>query len=225
MEIKIDKLVKSKRKTIALQINSEGHFIVRAPFYATNEEIVRFIKKHINWVLKTKEKIKQRNSQFKKIEFSEGEEFPFLGNFYKLVTRDEIEEPLTFNNGFFLNRTFLTKAKEVFLNWYKKTAHQIIKERLDFYSKLTGLTYNSIKINSAKKRWGSCSSKNNLNFSWYLILTPPSCIDYVVVHELVHTLIKNHSKNFWKKVKEIYPHYEKDRKFLREKAVIYTKII
>lgn len=225
MEITIDKLVKSKRKTIALQINSEGHLIVRAPFCATNQEIIRFIKKHINWIIKTKEKIKERNSQFKKMEFLEGKKLPFLGNFYNLTVIDESKEPLTFDNGFFLKRTYLSKAKEVFERWYKKTAYQIIKERLDLYSKLTGLNYNSFKINSAKKRWGSCSLKNNLNFSWYLILTPPSCIDYVVVHELVHTIIKNHSKNFWNKVREIYPDYEKDRKFLREKSYIYAKII
>ncbi len=75
----------------------------------------------------------------------------------------------------------------------------------------------SVKINSAKTRWGSCSGKNSLNFSWKLIIADERAIDYVVVHELAHTIEHNHSKQFWKIVESYIPDY-KYRKTLLERA-------
>ncbi|MBU0686526.1 MAG: M48 family metallopeptidase [Candidatus Margulisbacteria bacterium] len=73
-----------------------------------------------------------------------------------------------------------------------------------------------VKVSSAKKRWGSCTSKGTINLSWRLVLTPPEVIDYVVVHELVHLVEPNHSKRFWQRVAEIMPGYQAQRKRLRE---------
>ncbi|MCS7122892.1 MAG: M48 family metallopeptidase, partial [Candidatus Micrarchaeota archaeon] len=76
--------------------------------------------------------------------------------------------------------------------------------------------YNRVRITNARRRWGSCSSSNNLNFSWRLIMAPLEVIDYVVVHELVHTRIKNHSKAFWRMVEAVMPDYDRQRRWLRE---------
>jgi len=104
---------------------------------------------------------------------------------------------------FYLSENYREKAREVFISWYKKEAKKILTERVEFYSKSTGLKPNSVKITSAQKRLGSCSSKGNLNFSWRLVMLPIRVIDYVVVHELAHLEEHNHSKNFWTKVKTI----------------------
>ncbi len=68
-----------------------------------------------------------------------------------------------------------------------------------------GFRYNSVKITSAKTRWGSCTSKQHLNFSYRLIMTPRDCIDYVIIHELCHLRQMNHSTKFWKEVAAIMP--------------------
>ncbi|MCX7991351.1 MAG: M48 family metallopeptidase [Proteobacteria bacterium] len=223
--MKVDKIIKSKRKTIALQLNSDGLLIVRAPNFATKEQIESFIKKHYDWLVKVRQDLEEKQRRIKKANFVEGENFLFLGNYYRLELKDNQKEPLIFDNAFCLKRSLLPSAREFFLLWYKKEAKKIITERLEYYSKITGLKFNSVKINSAKKRWGSCSGKNDLNFSFRLILTSLGCVDYVVVHELVHTIIKDHSKNFWTKVKEIYPDYKIYRKFLREEGSIISKFI
>lgn len=86
---------------------------------------------------------------------------------------------------FFLSKDALPKARQVFINWYKKAAYEKIMERVKFYAQKRGFIYDRVKITNAEKRWGSCA-RRNLNFSWRLIMAPLPVIDYVVVHELVH---------------------------------------
>jgi len=66
----------------------------------------------------------------------------------------------------------------------------------------------TIRISSARTRWGSCSSRGTLSFTYRLVMAPPDVVDYVVLHELVHTQIHNHSKTFWNKVAKLMPDYK-----------------
>lgn len=94
----------------------------------------------------------------------------------------------------------------------------MIEQRVRLYGKCAGLPYQSVGVNSAKTRWGSCGPKNTLNFSWRLIMTPMSVIDYVVVHELSHTRFHDHSSNFWRLVAKIKPDYFNQRQWLSENS-------
>ena len=75
--------------------------------------------------------------------------------------------------------------------------------------------YNKIYIRDQKTRWGSCSSKGNLNFNWRLIMAPLFIMDYIVVHELAHLVHPNHSRDFWKLVKKIVPDYKEKKEWLK----------
>ena len=124
---------------------------------------------------------------------------------------------MSFENSFFyLSINHLQSAEKIFLEWYRQQALQKISERVRFYYAITNLKYHKIKISNAKKRWGSCSSQGNLNFSWRLIMAPLEVIDYVVVHELVHLEEKNHANRFWNKVEKILPDYKIQKKWLKE---------
>ena len=112
-------------------------------------------------------------------------------------------------------KNYLPSARFAFINWYKNAAREKIRQRLDWYSEASGLKYNRVNITSAMRRWGSCSGKAYLSFSWRLIMAPLKVIDYVVVHELAHIEVKNHSKNFWSKVRTIMPDYEHAKSWLR----------
>ena len=98
----------------------------------------------------------------------------------------------------------------------KKLAKKVIPPKVEYYSKIMGLKYGRITITSAKTRFGSCSSKGNLSFSYLLMLYPESAIDYVVVHELCHLVEMNHSPSFYKLVANVFPDYKERQKILKK---------
>ena len=93
-------------------------------------------------------------------------------------------------------------------------ARETLSARTSYYSAIMGLSPQNVKISSAKKRFGSCSSKNSINYSWRLMLYPPEAIDYVVVHELAHIRHKNHGREFYALVESVLPDYKSRRKLL-----------
>ena len=95
-------------------------------------------------------------------------------------------------------------------------ALEVIPKRVAYYAPKVGVTYGRITIRNQKTRWGSCSSKGNLNFNCLLMLTPPEVIDSVVVHELCHRKEMNHSKKFYDEVLRVYPDYRKWDKWLKD---------
>ena len=94
----------------------------------------------------------------------------------------------------------------------RRSAKAIIPEKVRYYSELMGVTPTAVKINSAKKRFGSCSGKNSLNFSLYLMDKDERFIDYVVVHELAHIKHHNHSKDFYRFIEKFMPDYKERQK-------------
>ena len=108
------------------------------------------------------------------------------------------------------------KPQQALEKWLRQQALAVLQERTAHYAELMGVVYQSVKLSSAAKRWGSCSIKGNLNFSWRLVFYPLAVLDYVVVHELAHRREMNHSAAFWKVVATWMPDYKKYRKWLRD---------
>lgn len=97
-----------------------------------------------------------------------------------------------------------------------RAAKEQIPRRVAYFAQRMGVTYGRITIREQKTRWGSCSSKGNLNFNWKLALMPEEILDYVVVHELAHRREMNHSERFWAVVAEVLPDYRERRRQLKE---------
>ena len=97
----------------------------------------------------------------------------------------------------------------------RKRAAEIIEARCRYYAPVMGVSYGTVTIREQKTRWGSCSTKGNLNFNWKLVLMPPEILDYVVVHELAHRIQMNHSAAFWAEVGKILPDYKERRQWLK----------
>lgn len=157
-------LLRSKRKSIAIEISQNLTLIVRAPNRMPQKEIDRFVARHQEWIEHHLAICAQRKS-------------------YKQYT----------------------SAEEAAL--YEKAKTQI-PVKVAFYSRRMGLTPTGIKITSARTRFGSCSGKNSLCFSWRLMDYPDDAIDYVVVHELAHILHKNHGAAFYALVARYLPDYK-----------------
>ncbi len=221
MDYKIEKVIKSNRKTFCIEINDYGKIILRIPKNSCDLEIEKFLNKHKNWIYKKLKVIERRGIELYPKKFIEGERFLFLGKFYKLkIVENQKEKVSLKNNEINVSDKHTTDVRKVIIEFYKKKAFEIISERVDFYSKKYDYKYNKIKITSANKRFGSCTNKGNLNFTFRLIMTPIEIIDYVVVHELVHLVDKTHKKSFYEKVEKILPDYQKRIKWLNENSYL-----
>ena len=173
-------VIRSNRKTVAIQVNSDLSVTVRAPRSASEKDIEEILKKKEAWISKHIEKIKK--------------------------TKERLEAESTEK---------LTREKVIAL---AEEALKIIPARVEYFAKVIGVTYGKITIRNQKTRWGSCSSKGNLNFNCLLMLAPPEVLDYVVVHELCHRKQMNHSKAVWLEVEKVLPDYKEARKWLKEEG-------
>lgn len=218
-KIQIDKLFRSRRRSIGLEITQDALLVVRAPHRVSLGYIQNVLLKKAAWILKKRTQAQARKVRNPPKRFIDGESFYYLGKIYplKLVDADVINltDYLEFP------RKFILDAQQRLTQWYKSQAYEKIKERAGLYSKITGLTYSKIKISDAAKRMGSCSAKGNLNFSWRLIMAPLENIDYVVVHELIHLDERNHSRNFWKKVCAVLPDYRAKDSWLKDNFKLF----
>lgn len=214
--IAVDRIVRTRRKSVALVIELDGSLTVRAPLRLSRTYIDRLVEEKAGWILERQDRVRQARSQVIAHEYRPGEQFYYLGNLYPLEIVERASPQLALEDGAFrLARRALPKAESVFTEWYRRQARQVITDRVDHKARALGYTYNRVRIGAAKTRWGSCGSTGSLNFTWRLVMAPETAIDYVVVHELVHLEIKNHSRQFWEKVAEHLPDYRRQREWLR----------
>lgn len=115
----------------------------------------------------------------------------------------------------YLGETSALSHNDVLLDWIKIYAASYISERCKTLAQKFGFSFNKLVIRDQRSRWGSCSSKGNLNFNFRLILTPPQTIDYVIIHELCHLKEMNHSHKFWSLVEQCMPEYKVWEKWLK----------
>lgn len=101
----------------------------------------------------------------------------------------------------------------------KKKVNLLIKNRLTYFNKFYNFKFNGVSIKNQSTRWGSCSSKGNLNFNYKIIYLTPEQQDYIVVHELCHLEQMNHSKNFWNLVEKTLPNFRNVKKQIKESGI------
>ena len=212
------KIVRTKRRTLSLIVNNDGDLIVRAPLNCVDSVIFDFINQKSNWIIKKRQQT--ANSKFKALKFLDNEEIILLGNkyFIKLVDKKTVK---TVGNIIFVPNI---NSKHYFVLYLKRELKKIITYKIKTINLHYNFDYKSISISSAKTNWGSCSADNRLHFTYKLMLCPEQVLDYIIIHELVHTIIKNHSKTFWRNVKKIYPYYKDCENWLKENRGIINII-
>ena len=215
--IYIDKLIRTDRNTLSLEIDKLGKLIVRAPKKLPLDEIHNFISKKEKWIKEKQEKVKVHVETKQQIKYEDGAEFFLTGKTYPLYFIANYKYAMNFEDEQFkIDLAYKKYAKSLFEQFYKIKAKNFIIPRVVKLSKDTGLKINDIKISSAIRRWGSCNSKKILNFSWRLVLAPEFAIDYVIIHELAHTKELNHSDRFWQIVEKLCPDYKLAEKWLKD---------
>lgn len=212
-------IIRSNRKSISLIVNRSGELIVRAPLFCKDKLIFDFINKKAKWIITKKSELAQ-NDIYSPLTFTKDETIYIIGKPYKIVLLPIKRVQLKENEIFVPNLNPMISLK----NWLIKLAKTHVAKTVAEFSKKYNLKYTGISITSARTRWGSCSYKNHLNFSYKLIMCPQQVIDYIVIHELCHTIEKNHSKRFWNRVEEFCTNYKTCEKWLKQNRRIIDVI-
>lgn len=177
-------VVRSARKTVAIQVKQDGTVTVRAPRRCSQAAIDSFVHEKQDWIQMQLALCSQKEA----------------GKEIRRVQGGIMSIPET----------------EAGCLTYRSQAKQVFARKVAWYARQMQVSYGTITIREQKTRWGSCSSRGNLNFNWRLILAPEPVLDYVVIHELAHRKEMNHSAGFWGIVEEMMPDYRQYRGWLKQ---------
>lgn len=191
------KILKSKRKTYSLSVDSFGTLIIKVPNHLSAREINRIVENHSDWIYKKinfREEVNTKNGLESLVKL---QEIILIGKRKKVILDGQVQGVSLENECIKINSTFSDKLESFIKNWFKKYAKDYFTRKCSELSETSGLNFNQLKISDARKRWGSCSSYKTINLSWRLIMAEPYVIESVILHELVHTVYMNHSNKFY----------------------------
>ncbi|MEN8252888.1 MAG: SprT family zinc-dependent metalloprotease [Patescibacteria group bacterium] len=208
-----------KSKSIKIKIDGSGQVVVVTPKMTPKFVINLFVKKNKTWIEKAL--IQQKASKNFAVN---NNEILIFGKKYKKIIKSDISilpGVKTIENNININLLKNTKAnsEKAINRFLKNTATKYIIPRTHAIAKKMKISFGKITLREQKTRWGSCSSKGNLNFNWRLVHTPPKVIDYVIIHELAHRKHMDHSRSFWNLVEKFDPEHKKNRGWLKRRGL------
>ena len=208
-----------RRKTLEITIDRDGSLYVSAPEGTDDALLEGFVREKQFWVYtKLAEKEALQHPVVVK-EFVTGEGFPYLGKSYRVLLVDEQDQPLKLEAGRFkLLRSEADRGRVHFVRWYTEHARTWLVRRVGLFTGRVGVEPSGIEVRDLGFRWGSCGQGGMVNIHWATVLLPPSIIDYVLVHELVHLHEPHHTPEFWRRVERAMPDFEQRKAWLAEKG-------
>lgn len=217
----------SKRyKRISIGLNHMGRPVLRLPSRNYLDEAIKFFKKNYQFVDDLVKDSNKRRESLAKInfEFKDGDNITLFGkDDFKLEVVESKKVTFYIDDESKLVRVFMPIGANLSLilkKFYIETARGEFESCVDFYTQKLGVSYNKISIKDTFTRWGSCSSKRNLNFSFRLVFAPKEVFEYIVVHEVCHLVEMNHSANYWALVKSLMPNYKLHHDWLHKNGYL-----
>lgn len=209
-------LERRPRRTVGLKITADG-LIIHAPKRIAEYQLQTILLQKSDWIQKKLSAL-QKN-KVPPLQWQHGEKLLLLGNQVTLeIKHDARARAVSHQPGLLAlvqpNHEATAISRKV-LQWYKKQAVTDFARRLEIFSAKLGVAMPKLLISSARTRWGSCNSKQEIRLNWRLLQAPPHLINYVVCHELAHLKEMNHSAKFWAVVASIYPDYKTAEKELK----------
>jgi len=209
----------ARRRSVGITIEPQG-VRVNAPKRMPLERVVDLVSTKARWIV-TKQAEMLRIVQPPK-RFEQGEEHWYLGQKLKLQMGETRIQPELFSYNFCKKvpavelggdvlRVEMGSSEQVrsaLESWYRSEAQRIIPQRVQDYANQLGWPMPTVLVRNQKKRWGSCNSKGELRFNWRLVMIPMELLDYVVVHEMAHLKVLDHSRRYWRLVEQIMSDYK-----------------
>ncbi len=215
---RFDIIRKKKRHALSVKLQSEANLVL-ANFSISASQIEKFLLSKKNWLEKNLKIIEIQKLNIPTPTFQEGSLFPFFGElkYFKFIPSKLKKISFAVEDGFLichfpiaLNSDLVDnqKLKLKLTEFYKSCALSYLQNRAHEFAETTGLQPKKIKIQTARLRWGSCTSEKTILLNWKLIVFSEALIDYVIIHELCHLQYMNHSEKFWNLVKLHCPQYQ-----------------
>jgi predicted metal-dependent hydrolase len=212
-----------KARYMHFEINASEGLVVVVPKRWSANTLPALIEGKKRWILKNIDRYAGYVHPFDKGYLEQGDKIPYLGRDLEVVfsTNHVGTDGVILNDDRLLLQSEHPDngtAAQIVKQWLRDQATAFLLERVGALAAKLDLTYSRVSIRGQKSRWGSCSTKKNINLNWKLIMTLPHIIDYTIIHELLHLKEMNHSKAFWDLVEEYYPQWRQYRKWLKEHA-------
>jgi predicted metal-dependent hydrolase len=201
---------KARRLTLRLRPEAGGQIILTLPLFYSKKQVLGFIEKSKPWLEK------QLAKTTPQLIYNQGMILPILGKEIELRHKSS----KNFRSWWAEDYLLIHAPLEDFGSYVEKSLHQVAKQfltqRSTHYAQKIEKAVNRITLRDTRSRWGSCSAKGNLSYSWRLVFAPENVADYVCAHEVAHLIQMNHSPQFWEIVEGFCPDYRKLRHWLRQ---------
>lgn len=211
------RIVSSTRaRSMRVRIGPRPEVTIVVPRGQAVRDVAEILLPSRDWILRHLAKIEQGMSG----PLDSGACLPYLGDEYPLVLDPGTSRSrITLSDGRLIvaGPSAAPQLLQPMLEcWYREQARAVLAERVSAFEPVLGVRHARITIRDQKTRWGSCSSRGNLNFNWRLVMAPLPVIDYVVIHELAHLVELRHNPRFWETVERSCPDHREHRRWLRE---------
>ena len=201
------KIVRSNRKSVAIYVTRDAKVEVRAPFDYPAEKIEASVRDKQAWIAEKLALHEERLAKKESFSLFYGGTALLFGEEVSLTERAGQSFGYDGECFYFPPGLAEEQIRDCLIQVYKSIAKNYFTGRVLHFAEIMGVMPCAVKVTSAKTSWGSCSSRDSINFSWRLVMAEKELIDYVVVHELAHVREKNHSAAFWAEVGKVLPDY------------------
>jgi predicted metal-dependent hydrolase len=221
---------RSTRVSNARIVVKPGLVEIVAPWQIPEHKLHKFVEAKQQWVTQSLKKMADSSPQqsgFVPEEYKSGAKITYQGNAYPLTIKPsklkrvkiEFYEGYTAHIPQTMNADVHSREiRDALIRWMKKQTKQLVEQIVEIHAAKKQLIPRTITIKTQKSRWGSCGIHNDININWLLLMAPKEVLEYVVVHELCHIKVKNHSSQFWALVAEHLPDYKTRRNWLKKQG-------
>lgn len=208
-----------RRRTLSLELRADGSVHVAVPRGLRLAEVRRFVESRRAWIESKRALLAQAAPR--RLPLESGTRLPYLGSELTLIVeqRPTARALCRREQGALVVRAAHAPSTQRALEaWYRRQALAHAGERVAHFARLVGRAPRRLTIRAQRTRWGSCSARGSISLNWRLMQATPAILDYVIVHELCHLLVPNHSARFWAEVGRVLPDYPERRAALRDFA-------
>lgn len=215
-----------KRRKLTIGVERDRRVVVHAPEGVSDEKIRQMVESKRQWIYEKTQHVQKYNlPQPPGKELVNGESALYLGRQYQVEVVHNSSEEIRFEQRFLIPARLSDERKKVLRHWYMDRAKEKILPRARKFANDLGVEFANARVVDNRYRWGSCTTKDNINFNWRLIKAPMYVVDYVIIHELAHLLEANHTPRFWNIVRAQSSNVDKAKRWLRENGQILEEDI